>query len=622
MHTEDGYIIQECLNGDETAFTFLVDKYKKSVYSLAYARLHNFHDAQDVTQEVFIRAYKSLQTLKRWDNFMGWLYRITINVCKTWLKLKDRQPDSDFVEDQDASLLNRNSMTSYREKITHESIQEALESLPEMYREVLTLRYFGGMNIKEISIFIGTSPRTVDRRLKEALTQLKEETLAIIGTAKEQHDLPAAFTFRIAEIVKHIKIHPVSTMKGLPWGLSLATGIIITVLSLNPSLNPVATLGSIGGSLLPSESKVPKVGEIPVDITKVSKLSFISNQQGTGNSSEPSFSQNALFMAPKANIGEWVRKADMPTPRGQLTTAAVNGKIYAIGGLIDLNYHVTATVEEYDPINDVWTKKADLPKPKMTNYSASVVDGIIYMVGGADYDKVGNTVDAYDPIKDKWTSKKDMPTPRKNFCTEVANGKIYAMGGIGAGTANFGKNISAVEEYDPVNDTWTKKADMPGPRDVFCCATFDNKIYVFGGQIWYGNWGDPIVPETLEYDPIVDRWTQKSNMPTPRAGAGAVLVDNKIYVIGGFGAKGLPDVPIVEIYDPSNDTWSKGTDMLTAKEYPCCNLIDGKIYVIGGFNCNIGIMILSSVEEYDTGFSSSSIIPKGKLSKTWESKKR
>ena len=78
-------------------------------------------------------------------------------------------------------------------------------------------------------------------------------------------------------------------MKGLPWGLSLVTGIIITVLSLNPQLNPVTMIGSFGGSLLPIESKVLKVGEIPVDITKVSKVSFISSQQGDGNSHEPYF---------------------------------------------------------------------------------------------------------------------------------------------------------------------------------------------------------------------------------------------------------------------------------------------------------------------------------------------
>jgi len=77
MRTEDGYIIHKCLNGEQAAFGLLVDKYKASVYALAHSKLRNFHDAEDITQEVFIKAYQKLHTLKRWDNFLAWLYSIT-----------------------------------------------------------------------------------------------------------------------------------------------------------------------------------------------------------------------------------------------------------------------------------------------------------------------------------------------------------------------------------------------------------------------------------------------------------------------------------------------------------------------------------------------------------------
>ena len=69
MRTADGYIISKCLNGDSAAFGLLVDKYKGSVYALAYSKLRNFHDAEDVTQEVFIKAYRKLRTLKQYDSF-------------------------------------------------------------------------------------------------------------------------------------------------------------------------------------------------------------------------------------------------------------------------------------------------------------------------------------------------------------------------------------------------------------------------------------------------------------------------------------------------------------------------------------------------------------------------
>ena len=82
MRTEDGHIIHECLGGDTAAFGLLVDKYRASVYALAYSKLGNFHDAEDVTQEVFLKAYRKLRTLKRWDRFLSWLYAITSNLCK------------------------------------------------------------------------------------------------------------------------------------------------------------------------------------------------------------------------------------------------------------------------------------------------------------------------------------------------------------------------------------------------------------------------------------------------------------------------------------------------------------------------------------------------------------
>jgi len=120
-------------------------------------------------------------------------------------------------------------MDSYQEDTVYKSVRDALESLPEIYREVLTLRYFGGMNIKEISSYLCASTSTIDRRLREALSQLKEEIPDMISTTYHQKELPAGFTFRIVETIKKINIHPISQIKGLPYGLSLATGLLIAM---------------------------------------------------------------------------------------------------------------------------------------------------------------------------------------------------------------------------------------------------------------------------------------------------------------------------------------------------------------------------------------------------------
>ena len=68
MQMADRHLINECLNGDSSAFGVLVDRYKESIYALSYSKLHNFHDAEDITQEAFIKAYQNLNTLRQWDD--------------------------------------------------------------------------------------------------------------------------------------------------------------------------------------------------------------------------------------------------------------------------------------------------------------------------------------------------------------------------------------------------------------------------------------------------------------------------------------------------------------------------------------------------------------------------
>ena len=133
MRTADGYIIGKCLDGDAAAFAFLVDKYRTAVYALAYSKLSDFRDAEDVTQEAFIKAYKKLGTLKRWDNFHAWLYAITSNLCKDWLKSRGRRLDREFIEDQDPESLAEPSIESHRDELARESIREALDSLPQKF---------------------------------------------------------------------------------------------------------------------------------------------------------------------------------------------------------------------------------------------------------------------------------------------------------------------------------------------------------------------------------------------------------------------------------------------------------------------------------------------------------
>jgi N-acetylneuraminic acid mutarotase len=117
---------------------------------------------------------------------------------------------------------------------------------------------------------------------------------------------------------------------------------------------------------------------------------------------------------------------------------------------------LVSVVEEYDPVTDTWTQKsAKMPTPR-SMFSISVVNGKIYAIGGEDRNiNVNNivnpcgvsTVEEYDPIKDVWTKKVDMPTKRCCLSTSAVNGKIYAIGGTD--TLLLGEGFATVEEYTP-----------------------------------------------------------------------------------------------------------------------------------------------------------------------------
>jgi len=614
MRMADRHLVDKCLNGDSAAFGMLVDRYKESVYALAYSRLRNFHDAEDITQEAFIKAYQKLRTLRRWDEFYAWLYAITSNLCKNWIKARIRRPDREFVEDHSVRSLSY-SMETHSEDSMLEVLHEALDSLPESYQQVLTLHYLGGMDGTEIAEFLGKSPSAIWQRLSRARASLKKEILDMMSETYGQNRLRAGFTFSIVEMVKRIRIDPVPP-KTLPWGFSIASGVIIGIMCIGMNVNLTNTESYTSISSLSGESRMLDIGDFPVDVMRLSDIPVTSGQQlpGDGLGNAAAGMQNAFFMAPQAVGGTWVEKSDMPTARYSLSCSALNGKIYAIGGAkydANMNVVILSAVEEYDPIIDKWIKKADMPAPRQ-NLSTSVVNGKIYAIGGWGGISELSTVEEYDPLADRWTKKADMPTPRQAFSTSVADGKIYAIGGW-----RLGAGLAVVEEYDPERDIWDRKADMPAPRLNLSTSMINGKIYAIGGIT--GNLGRSL--STLEeYDPIADKWTRKADMPTARTLLSTSVVNGKIYSIGGYiraiGGGVDTVVPTIEEYDLIADKWSKKNDMPTARYWLSTSAVNGKIYAIGGHG-NSRKLVYSVVEEYEADLLGKGVNFKGKLPTTW-----
>jgi RNA polymerase sigma factor (sigma-70 family) len=532
-------------------------------------------------------------------HFHAWLYAITANLCKNFIRSRSRRLDQDFIEDQDPDILETPSIDAYRDELIDDFVHEALKSLPETYQQVITLHYLGGMTSREIAEFIGTSPTAVRERLSRARALLKEDVLAMMNKNFETQRLHTSFTFHIIESVKKIKISPIPKAMGLPWGLSLATGIIATIMSIGLHLN-VFDQSLLQDSSLSAESTVVKDSAIPVKVAKISQYPLFGRENGENNL------QNSFFMAPQAEGGTWERKANMPTPRLDLRTCVVDGIIYAIGGWTT---SPVSTVEAYDTKTDTWTKKADMPTARR-GLSTCEVDGMIYAIGGL----IGRmdarvripTVEAYDPKTDTWTKKADMPTPRAGLTTSVVDGIIYAIAGW------WNSSVSAVEAYDPKTDTWTKKADIPIPKWGHSACVVDGAVYVFGGFM-----NDDIPDFTMQtYNPKSDIWVKKGEYP--RFGIlnfSGCAIDDTIYAL--TASNDNRSITFVA-YDPAMNRWMElKTAMPTFRGWVPTSVVDGKIYTIGGGNAWDVALDDGVVEEYTPEASPFAVSPNDKLPTKW-----
>ncbi len=154
------------------------------------------------------------------------------------------------------------------------------------------------------------------------------------------------------------------------------------------------------------------------------------------------------------NQDSWASLASMPTARGGLGVAVVNGKIFAIGGF-DGNSPLSVN-EEYTPGTDMWTTKSSMPTAR-SGFAIAVYNDKIYCIGGivgtigGTNQYVGNN-EVYDPSTDTWQTEASMPTPRADLSANVVNGKIYLIGGMEySGKSPFYVEANINEVYDPTS---------------------------------------------------------------------------------------------------------------------------------------------------------------------------
>ena len=146
----------------------VVAQYGNMVYRLAFAKLQNCHDADDIFQEVFIKVNANLAEFRGESSVKTWILRITVNACKDYLKSAYNRRVTMFSEEEEASIPTSDTTEEIERKQDGEQIRKALLLLPEKYREVLVCLYFEERSVAETAKVLGLSEGTVKSRLSRA----------------------------------------------------------------------------------------------------------------------------------------------------------------------------------------------------------------------------------------------------------------------------------------------------------------------------------------------------------------------------------------------------------------------------------------------------------------------
>jgi RNA polymerase sigma-70 factor (ECF subfamily) len=190
----DQQLVERAQHGDKHAFELLVAKYQRKLGRLLSRFIRNPTEVEDVVQEAFIKAYRALPSFRGESAFYTWLYRIGINAAKNYLVSEGRRPptttefDSEEAEGfEDADQL-RNINTPENElmsKQVAETVNKAMDSLPEELKIAITLREIEGLSYEEIANMMNCPIGTVRSRIFRARETIAEKLRPMLGTDKD-----------------------------------------------------------------------------------------------------------------------------------------------------------------------------------------------------------------------------------------------------------------------------------------------------------------------------------------------------------------------------------------------------------------------------------------------------
>ena len=180
MTRTDEELVTRATAGDPESFNQLVSRWERPIYALAYRTLGREEDARDVVQEAFLRAFRGLRGFKGESKFSSWLYRITLNLCRDWIRKERRAPivqvpegtdPIDLMDDQASPAESVEDLVARREM--SEAVSRAMAELPEEQRMAIMLKEYHGLTFQEIADQLDCPLSTVKTRLYQGLSVLR-----------------------------------------------------------------------------------------------------------------------------------------------------------------------------------------------------------------------------------------------------------------------------------------------------------------------------------------------------------------------------------------------------------------------------------------------------------------
>lgn len=181
MGDKDLDLIQKYLNGDKSSFDELIDIYLKTIFNFTYRLIGNGKDAEDITQEIFLKVWKSIKKFDIEKSFKAWIFSIAKNTCIDYLRKRKDIPMSAFDDEDGGNFIQDNLETeepSSEEKIVLKEnkklIDETLKELSIIQREIIIMKYVNELSLSEVADIMNMSKDTVKSHHRRALLKMRD----------------------------------------------------------------------------------------------------------------------------------------------------------------------------------------------------------------------------------------------------------------------------------------------------------------------------------------------------------------------------------------------------------------------------------------------------------------